>query len=254
MKEKNKLKSILKFCAPLTYVLTLILFFYFFRIQLNPIWFAIVSLIPGIYALLFAFIYGEMQGALRGSGTYRGYKAVIISFQHFWFFMMFGLWVIPVYLKFPSHFEYWWAILGTAGLWIIPSVIIYFLEKKDKKPISRMNYWIQTPDLNVKDGEQALTLKEAQNFIINYKWEKEIFNKKMLEKRKKETCPPTIGLDYQGQIFTISSTGNNIFDLHIDTGNDRRDIKRLNKTELLKLVGYYYNKESGKIFDYFPLN
>ena len=251
--KNNRVKNILKSCAPLTYVIPLILFYYFFHIQLHPIWIVIVSLIPGVYSLSFAIFYGEMESALRGGGTYRDYKAVIISFQHFWFFMMFGLWVIPVYLKFPRHFEYWWSILATAGAWIIPLVIIHLLEMKNKNPILRMVYWIQTPDLNVEAGEQALTLKEAQNFISNYNWKKELFNKKMLEKRKKETCPPTIGLDYQGQIFTISSTGNNIFDLHIDTGNDRRDIKKLNTSELFKLIDYYYNKKYDKIFDYLPL-
>ena len=252
--KTNRLKNILKSCAPLTYVIPLILFYYFFHIQLHPIWFAIVSLIPGVYALSFALFYGEMQSALRGGSTYRGYKAIIISIQHFWFFMLFGLWVPLNYFGYIVNIKNWYSIIGMFAVLLIPYAIFHIMDRIDKKPISRMNYWIQTPDLNVNDGEQALTLKEAQNFIINYNWRKELFNKKMLEKRKKETCPPTIGLDYQGQIFTISSTGNNIFDLHIDTGNDRRDIKRLNKTELFKLIGYYYNKEYDKILGYFPLN
>ena len=252
-KKKYPLKSILKSCASLTYVIPLILFFSFFYIKPHPIWFAIVSLIPGVYALSFALIYGEMQGAGRGSGTYRGYKAVIISFQHFWFFMLFGFWVPLMYFGYVSDIKNWWTILATAGVYTIPLVIIYFIEKKDKKPILRMNYWIQTPDLNVVEGEQALSLKEAQDFIVNYQWEKELFKKKRLEQSKKETCPPTMGFDYQGQIFTISSSGKNSFDLHIDNGNDRRDIKKLNKNELFKLVENYYNKEYDKIFGYFPL-
>lgn len=249
-KRKHALKSILKSCAPLTYVIPLILFFVFVNIQTHPIWFAIVTLIPGVYALSFALIYGEMEGAGRVSGTYKGHKAVIISFQHFWFFMLFGLWVPLMYFGYATDIKNWWSISATAGVYIIPLIIIHFTEKKDKKPISKINYWIQTPDLNVKDGEQALTLKEAQNFLINYNWEKEIFNKKMLEQRKRETCPPTIGLDYQGQIFTISSTSKNIFNLHIDTGDDRRDINGLKSSELFKLIEHYYNKEYGKIFGY----
>lgn len=248
--KKDSIKKKLKSISFLTYVIPLILFFIFFKIQVSPIWFAIVSLLPGVYALLFALIYGEIDGALRGSGTYRGYKAVIISIQHFWFFMLFGLWVPLMYFWQINGIKNWWSLSATAGVIIIPLVIIYFAEKKDKKPISEINYWIQTPDLNVNEGEQALTLKEAQNFIIDYNWEKELFNKKMLEQRKKETCPPTIGLDYEGQIFTISSTSKNIFYLHIDTGNDRRDIKGLKSSELFKLMEYYYNKDYDKIFKY----
>ena len=253
-KKKDSLKKILKSCAFLTYIIPLILFSIFFYNNSHLIWYAIISLLPGIYALSFALIYGEMESALRGSGSYRGYKAVIISFEHFWFFMLFGLWVPLMYFWHINGIESWWSLSATAGVMIIPRVIIFLAEKKDKKPVSEMNYWIQTSDLKVKDREQALTLKEAQNFIINYNWKKEIFNKKILEKRKKETCPPTIGLDYQGQIFTISSTGNDIFELHIDTGNDRRDIKRLSRQDTLKLIEHYYNKDYDKILGYFPLN
>ena len=170
-KKNSKIKNIIKSCVPLTYIIPLILFFVLFKIQSHPVWFAIISLIPGVYALLFAIFYGEMESAGRGSGTYRGYQAVIISFQHFWFFMLFGLWVPLMYLGYVPNIKNWWSIIGMIGVYLVPSLIIYFVEKKDKKPISKINYWIQTPDLNVKDGE-ALTLKETQNFIINYNWKK----------------------------------------------------------------------------------
>ena len=74
MWDNNRLKKILRSSAPLSYVIPLILLFIFVLIQPHSIWFAIVSLIPGVYALSFALIYGEMQSAERVSGTYRGLK------------------------------------------------------------------------------------------------------------------------------------------------------------------------------------
>ncbi|MBI2653820.1 hypothetical protein HYX02_03340 [Candidatus Woesearchaeota archaeon] len=245
--HKNKLKKILKSLFPVSYIVPILLGAYLLHIKTNLLLLSLIFLIPGIYALSFAIVYKEIE--YRG-GTYRDSKAIIMSVTSFWLFFLLGLPALLIFFGFSNYYKSWWTLILTALIAFGPFIIVSLIDKKDKKTISQMNYWIQTPDFNVTKGENALTLKEAQDLISNYQWEKELFRKKRLEQIKKETCPPTIGLDYQGQIFSISSQVKNIFDLHIDTGKDRRDFKGLKPNELFELMEYYYNKEYEKIFKY----
>src|SRR3989338_7203666 len=136
--QKNRLKKILKSLFFVSYIIPILLGAISMYAKPNLLFISLVLLIPGIYALTFAIIYKEIE--YRG-GTYMGGKAIIMSITNFWLFTLIGLPGLMIIFGYPNYFKSWWTLIVTAIIAFAPLIIVSLMEKKDKKPISKMNYW-----------------------------------------------------------------------------------------------------------------
>jgi hypothetical protein len=245
----KKIKKILTFFLSFNFVIFIFLGVYFLKIKTDPLSIAIFLLGPGIYAIAYLIIYKELNW--KGS-TYRGMKAVIMCIPYFSLFLFLGLPIMLSYFGVPKIYDFMtsgWILLWLLIIGISPFILISLVDKIDKKPVNKTDYWIQSTDYNVTDGD-ALSLKEAQEFVKNFSWQKEIFSYNSLDKSKKKPCPPGIGFNSDGKVLRITSIDKGIFDVYLDTGNENRTAKGLALTQVNKFLEFYYKKDYESIFRY----
>jgi len=137
-----------------------------------------------------------------------------------------------------SDFKLYMIIIAGIGfvLWIITTII----ESKNKKTRFTIRYWIQHSNIDTEEKGKITYLK-AKKIIDNYNWEKELLNKQLLDRSKKDVCPPGIGFNtIYNQTFVIQGQGKDIFNLFLI-------IPKKSKFFGIKLLEYFFKGDYNQI-------